>query len=113
MATDLNFGETEPREELVQVNSLKYDEIFPTANNTFRTTVSWEKPLFIHSDVHHYSYKVVAINSLLRKRRITTVREIIFIIRKNAQTVLAVTHKMRSELHALYRATEQQRSQTC
>ncbi|XP_066025560.1 uncharacterized protein [Pocillopora verrucosa] len=61
----------QPREELVQVNSLKYDEIFPTANNTFRTTVSWEKPLFIHSDVHHYSYKVVAINSLLRKRRET------------------------------------------
>ncbi|CAH3043290.1 unnamed protein product [Pocillopora meandrina] len=61
----------QPREELVQVNSLKYDEIFPTANNTFRTTVSWEKPLFTHSDVHHYSYKVVAINSLLRKRRET------------------------------------------
>ena len=94
------LSKTEPREELVQVNGLKYDEIFPTANNTFRTTVSWEKPLFIHSDVHQYSYKVVVINSLLRKRRetlsntmITTVREIIFIIRKTPKQYLQLPTK--------------------
>lgn len=67
----------QPREELVQVNGLRYYEIFPTANNTFRTTVSWGKPLFTHSDVHHYSYKVVAINSPLRKRRETLSNTII------------------------------------
>ncbi|XP_022799052.1 platelet-derived growth factor receptor alpha-like [Stylophora pistillata] len=60
-----------PREELVQVNGLKYDEIFPTAKNTFRTTVSWEKPLFTHSDVKHYIYKLTAKNLPLRKRRET------------------------------------------
>ena len=115
------LSKTEPREELVQVNGLKYDEIFPTANNTFRTTVSWGKPLFTHSDVQHYSYKVVAINSPLRKRRetlsntiITMVRGIIFYqIRENAKTVLAITHKMCSEVHVLYKVTEQKGSQTC
>lgn len=59
----------EPREELVQVNELDYDELLPTANNSFRTTVSWQKPLFKHSEVKHYRYRVLVTDPSQRKRR--------------------------------------------
>ena len=71
----------EPAEELVQVNELVYGFLVPTFNDTFRTTVSWQKPKFTHSDVNYYKYKVLPIDSSQRERRgialnteITTVR---------------------------------------
>lgn len=75
------FFPIEPAEELVQVNDLEYDFLVPTFNDTFRTTVSWRKPKFTHSDVKHYKYKILPIDSSQRERRgtalnneITTVR---------------------------------------
>ncbi|KAJ7358906.1 hypothetical protein OS493_020744, partial [Desmophyllum pertusum] len=59
----------QPREELVQVNGLKYGDLVRTANDTFRTTVSWQKPLFTHSDVEYYKYKLLATDDPQRKRR--------------------------------------------
>lgn len=77
---------TEPREELVQVNELDYNELVATGNDSFRTTVSWEKPLFTHSDVKYYKYKVLATDASQRKRRgtalntaITTVSRMVYI----------------------------------
>lgn len=70
-----------PAEELVQVNNLEYGSLVPTANDTFRTTVSWQKPEFAHSDVKYYKYKLLPTDVSQRERRgtplnteITTVR---------------------------------------
>ena len=38
-------------------------------NNTFSTTVWWEKPLFTHSGVKHYEYKVLRISDQNRRKR--------------------------------------------
>ena len=54
----MNFPE--PKEELVKVMGLKFDRLVPGDNNTFGTTVMWEKPLFTHSEVKHYRYKVMS-----------------------------------------------------
>ena len=77
----LLFFSIEPAEELVQVNELVYGFLVPTFNDTFRTTVSWQKPKFTHSNVDYYKYKVLPIDSSQRERRriamnteITTVR---------------------------------------
>ncbi|XP_078349309.1 uncharacterized protein LOC144634272 [Oculina patagonica] len=47
-----------PREELLKVVGLSHDELVPTSDGSFRTKVSWQKPLFNHSAVSHYSYKI-------------------------------------------------------
>lgn len=77
----LLFFPIEPAEELVQVNNLEYGSLVPTANDTFRTTVSWQKPEFAHSDVKYYKYKLLPTDVSQRERRgtplnteITTVR---------------------------------------
>ncbi len=49
---------TAPREELLKVVGLSHDELVPTSDGSFRTKVSWQKPLFNHSAVSHYSYKI-------------------------------------------------------
>ena len=77
----LLFFPIEPAEELVQVNDLEYGSLVPTANDTFRTIVSWKKPEFTHSEVKHYKYKMSPTDASQRERRgtpmnteITTVR---------------------------------------
>ena len=76
-----NFFSTEPAEELVQVNDLEYDFLVPTFNDTFRTTVSWKKPKFTHSDVRYYKYKVLPTDSSQRERRGTALNAEITIVR--------------------------------
>ena len=61
----------EPKEELVKVMGLKYDGLVPGDNNTFGTTVRWEKPLFTHSEVKHYRYKVMSTSALPQRRKRT------------------------------------------
>ena len=39
------------------MGGLRHDEIVPSYNDSFRTTVKWQKPLFTHSVVTHYIYK--------------------------------------------------------
>ena len=38
-------------------------------NNTFSTTVWWEKPLFTHSGVKYYTYKVLSTSDQKRRKR--------------------------------------------
>jgi len=47
-----------PREELLKVVGLSHDALVPSSNELFGTKVSWQKPLFNHSAVNHYSYKI-------------------------------------------------------
>jgi len=49
----------EPNEELVKVLRLTFDELKAGFNDTFRATIRWRKPLFKHSAVKHYLYKVL------------------------------------------------------
>lgn len=49
---------TAPREELLRVVGLSNDELVAVSDGSFRTKVSWQKPLFNHSAVSHYSYKI-------------------------------------------------------
>ena len=44
--------------ELVKVVGLKHNGLVPSSQGSFRTTVSWQKPLFDHSAVRHYSYRI-------------------------------------------------------
>ena len=60
----------EPNEELVKVIGLKHGVQVAGPNNTFSTTVWWEKPLFTHSGVKHYTYKVIISDQKRRKRDI-------------------------------------------
>ena len=49
---------------------LKYDKLVSGPNNTFGATLRWEKPLFTHSEVKHYIYKVMSANvPPVRRRR--------------------------------------------
>lgn len=41
------------------MTELKHDEIIPTSKGSFRTTVSWQKPVFRYSNVSYYMYKIV------------------------------------------------------
>ena len=59
-----------PNEELVKVIGLKHGVQVAGPNNTFSTTVWWEKPLFTHSGVKHYTYKVIISDQKRRKRDI-------------------------------------------
>ena len=59
----------EPNEELVKVIGLKHGVQVAGPNNTFSTTVWWEKPLFKHSGVKHYIYKVLPISDQKRRKR--------------------------------------------
>lgn len=65
------FYSLEPKEELVKVMRLKYDGLVPGDNNTFGTTVRWDKPLFTHSEVKHYRYKVMSTSALPQRRKRT------------------------------------------
>ena len=56
----------EPNEELVKVIGLKHGVQIAGPNNTFSTTVWWEKPLFKHSGVKHYVYKVLPVSDQTR-----------------------------------------------
>ncbi|XP_015758345.1 PREDICTED: uncharacterized protein LOC107337647 [Acropora digitifera] len=47
-----------PLESLLKVVRLKHDGISHSTNGTFRFTVRWQKPLFLHSVVKHYKYKI-------------------------------------------------------
>ena len=49
---------TGPREELLKVVGLSHDEPIPSSNELFRTKVSWQKPIFNHTGVSHYSYEI-------------------------------------------------------
>ena len=49
---------TGPREELLKVVGLSHDALVPSSNELFRTKVSWQKPLFNHSEVSYYSFKI-------------------------------------------------------
>ena len=40
------------------VVGLRHDALVPSSNELFRTKVSWKKPLFNHSKVSHYRYKI-------------------------------------------------------
>lgn len=40
------------------VVGLRHDALVPSSNELFRTKVSWKKPLFKHSEVSHYRYKI-------------------------------------------------------
>ena len=55
----------------MKVIGLQYDELVPGPNNTFGTTMSWQKPLFTHSGVKHYRYKVLRRSAQLRRKRDT------------------------------------------
>ena len=59
----------EPNEELVKVIGLKHGVQVAGPNNTFSTTVWWDKPLFKHSEVKHYIYKVLRISDQKRRKR--------------------------------------------
>ena len=59
----------EPNEELVKVIGLRHGVQVAGPNNTFSTTVWWEKPLFKHCGVKHYIYKVIS-DQKRRKRDI-------------------------------------------
>ena len=59
----------EPNEELVKVIGLRHGAQVAGPNNTFSTTISWEKPLFKHSGVKHYIYKVLPISDQKRRKR--------------------------------------------
>ena len=59
----------EPNEELVKVIGLKHGVQIAGPNNTFSTTVWWEKPLFKHSGVKHYVYKVLPVSDQTRRKR--------------------------------------------
>ena len=48
---------------------LRRSELVPGPNNTFGTTVRWEKPLFTHSGVKHYIYKVLDSSGIRRRKR--------------------------------------------
>ena len=61
----------EPNEELVKVIGLKHGVQVAGPNNTFSTTVWWEKPLFTHSGVKHYIYKLLPISDQKRRKRDT------------------------------------------
>ena len=50
---------SEPNEELVKVLRLTFDELKAGVNDTFSATIRWRKPLFKHSAVKHYLYKVL------------------------------------------------------
>ena len=52
-----------PRTELVKVVGLRHSGLVSSAGESFRTTVSWQKPLFNHSTVQHYRYKISNISS--------------------------------------------------
>jgi len=56
-----------PRGELLKVVGLKHVEIVPSYNDSFRTTVKWQKPLFTHSVVTHYIYKTTKKNEVQRR----------------------------------------------
>ena len=58
-----------PNEELVKVIGLKHGVQVAGPNNTFSTTVWWEKPLFKHSGVKYYTYKVLRISDQKRRKR--------------------------------------------
>lgn len=42
----------------MKVVGLSHDALVPSSNELFGTKVSWQKPLFNHSAVNHYSYKI-------------------------------------------------------
>lgn len=63
---------TVPREELLKVVGLKHSEIAPSSSRAFSTTVMWEKPLFKHSAVKYYRYKISAKENQLQIRRRAT-----------------------------------------
>lgn len=42
----------------MKVVGISHDELVPSSNGLFRTKVSWQKPLFNHSEVNHYNYKI-------------------------------------------------------
>lgn len=46
---------------------LKHDEIVPSHNDSFRTTVKWQKPLFTHSVVTHFTYKTTKKSEVERR----------------------------------------------
>ena len=48
---------------------LKHGVKIAGPNNTFSTTVWWEKPLFKHSGVKHYVYKVLPVSDQTRRKR--------------------------------------------
>lgn len=57
-----------PRAELVKVAGLRHSGLVSSADESFRTTVSWQKPLFNHSTVQHYRYKISNISSKTGKK---------------------------------------------
>lgn len=48
---------TAPRGELLTVVGMQHDKLLPSSNNSFQTTVQWQKPLFKYSAVSYYRYK--------------------------------------------------------
>lgn len=47
-----------PRTDLVKVVGLRRNELLPSSDESFRTTVFWQKPLFNHSVVQYYRYRI-------------------------------------------------------
>ncbi|XP_022807366.1 uncharacterized protein LOC111344407, partial [Stylophora pistillata] len=47
-----------PRTDLVKVVGLSRNELMPSSDESFRTTVFWQKPLFNHSVVQYYRYRI-------------------------------------------------------
>lgn len=58
---------TAPHESLLKVVMLKHGEISLSTNSTFRFTVRWQKPLFLHSAVKHYEYKITKKNEKIEQ----------------------------------------------
>lgn len=48
---------------------LQYDKPVSGPDNTFGATLRWEKPLFTHSEVKHYVYRVMSANAPSARRR--------------------------------------------
>ena len=66
---------TEPREQLVTVVGLQHNKLDSSYNNTFRTTVTWKKPLFTYSDVKHYRYKTYVVSDVITEKKRRQVAE--------------------------------------
>ncbi|PFX14744.1 Vascular endothelial growth factor receptor 2 [Stylophora pistillata] len=47
-----------PRTDLVKVIGLRHNELMPSSDESFRMTVFWQKPLFNHSVVQYYRYRI-------------------------------------------------------
>ena len=70
----------EPNEKLVKVIGLKHGIQIAGSNNTFGTTVWWEKPLFKHSGVRDYIYKVLPISDQKRRKRDSNLYAVVYTV---------------------------------